>query len=177
MKLMFRDPRSLLIPLFIFLLSCSESYTYNESVGDFANKVWKKERSLSFKPNIQDTAVHYKVLLDFRHVYGFASPELKIRTTIIGPNGEEQQKEGSFQILEGGKKGEEPSYVGSCSGDICDRTLVLFENLAFQNEGKHEFLIEQRNREQLPNVMEVGLKLQKRVKGEDVVIQKKALDK
>lgn len=165
------------IPFFLIIsaiIGCSPSYDHEEHKSDFPNKVWEKDKVLSFKPEI-DSGGNYRILFDFRHVYGFATPELKLRSTIKSPSGETEENEHSIKIMETKEEGQEPEYLSDCSGDICDRTEVLFEEKTFAEGGTYEIRIQQANRQELPNVMEVGLMLQRNMEGEDVVIQKDAV--
>lgn len=155
--------------------SCSGGYTYEKHIGDFPNKIWKKKKVLAFSPKITDTSATYNVLLDFRHVYGFSSPKLKLQTSIKSPAGKTNKKEHRFPIIKKASKEGKPQYLSSCSGDLCDRTVPLFKGKKFDEEGKYRIEIRQAHGQRLPNVMKVGLMLQKNMKGEDVVIQKKAV--
>jgi gliding motility-associated lipoprotein GldH len=172
---MTNSARILLFSTLSFLAACSGGYEHKKSFGEFSNKVWEKGNVLTFQPKIEDSSSTYRLLLDLRHVYGFPSPQLHLRSTITSPSGKSREKEHRLRVMKKGKKGEKPEYLSSCSGDICDLTLTLYESLGFQEKGKYKIEVQQLNAEKLPNVMEVALMLDRNMKGEDVVIQKDAV--
>ncbi len=158
------------------MVGCSSKYEHKKYFGEFSNKVWKKDKVLTFEPEIQDSSSTYRLMVDFRHVYGFSSPELHLKSTITGPSGEKKEKEHHLRVMKESGKGEEPRYVSSCSGDICDLTLTLYESLGFQQgKGPYKIEIQQLNAEKLPNVIKVGVMLDRNMSGEDVAVQKEAV--
>lgn len=163
--------------LLIAAFACSGGYAYKKQIDDFPNKVWKKERTLTFSPEIKDSSVSYKLLLDLRHVYkGFPASHLKVRTRIESPSGKVNEKDHSILIKE--KKNGEVHRKSDCSGDICDRKATLVEELRFSETGKYKIHLQNRmGMEKLPNVMSVGLMLQKNMSGEDVAVQQDAVKK
>lgn len=162
---------SFIIP-FLFLFAACTSYEYEEHHSDFSNKVWKEGKELSFSPTIEDTSSSYKLFLDFRHVYGYPFETLEVKIRMVAPSGEEQTLEPSIKVLEK-KEGEDPSYLSDCSGDICDLTVELENGLRFAEKGEHKFYVTQAmGREKLPNVMGLGIMLQKEQSAEEVIIEK-----
>lgn len=163
---------------FLFLtasFACSGGNAYKEHIDEFPNKVWKKERSLTFTPEIKDSSVSYELLLDLRHVYkGFPASHLKLKTRIEGPSGNVSEQDHAILIKE--KKNGEMHRESDCSGDICDRTATLVEELRFSETGKYKIHVQQMHQmEKLPNVMSVGLMLRKNMSGTDVAVQKDAV--
>ncbi len=161
--------------ILITAFGCSGGNAYKEHIEDFPNKVWKKGRSLTFTPEIKDSSVSYKMLLDFRHVHkGFPASHLKLRTKIKSPSGSTREKDHSILIKE--KKNGNVRLESDCSGDICDRKATLVEELHFKEKGKYKIEVQHRMpMKELPNVMGVGLLLKKNMSGEDVAVQKDAV--
>lgn len=151
--------RTIILPLFLALfVSCD--HEYKGYVDDF-DRGWEKDRTVTFRPGIEDSTASYRIDLDLRHVYGFGHRSLKLRTRIESPSGKVRVEESEIQVREKGA-GQDPEYLGSCSGDICDLRSVLIEDIRFSERGEYRIDIRHRmGSGTLAGVLGVGLVLKR----------------
>lgn len=151
-----------LLYLFAILLfvSCNENIAFEDKASDFPNYRWAKDVLLSYKPEIDDTDSKYKMYLDFRHVHGFQPGKFKIELSITAPSGEVSTKKYKIKVMN--RKGE---YESDCAGDYCDLRVELEKRMKFKEAGEYQIKIGQlSDYDPLPNVMTVGLVIEKIVK-------------
>ncbi len=141
----------------ISFASCNENIAYDDSSTDFPNYRWEKGKKLEFNPEITELDVKYNIYVDFRHVYGFQPRKMKINIETTNPSGETSNNKETLKI-----KGLNGEYKSECAGDYCDLRVPIKKNCKFKEAGKYKFVIEQLTKgEYLPNVMRVGLVVEK----------------
>jgi gliding motility-associated lipoprotein GldH len=149
--------RIIIFPIFLALLS-SCNYEYKGYVDDLGGG-WEKGRTITFRPGIEDSTANYRIDLDLRHVYGFGHRSLKLRTRIESPSGKVRIEENEIQVRKNDGV-QDPEYLGSCSGDICDLRAVLIQDIRFTERGEYRIDIRHRMAsETLAGVLGVGLVL------------------
>lgn len=150
---------SVLVVLLISGIACTTYYSEQED--DFPNKVWEKDRVLTFKPEIRDKSAKYDLYLDFRHVYGFHFSHVRLKLERVAPDGTVNKRTERFQVRK-----DKETYVGDCSGDICDLRVPLRRGVEFPQEGTYVYRLSPSmgKYEKIPNVMGVGLVLKKQGK-------------
>ncbi len=148
---------SALFLLTIIGTGCSTYYSdYKE---DFPNKVWEKDQVLTFKPKVRDTSAKYDLFLDLRHLYGFHFSDVRIEFKREAPDGSVNTELKRFKVRK-----DKTTYLGDCSGDICDLRAPVRKGIEFPAQGTYVYRLTPRmgKYEKIPNVMGVGLVLKKR---------------
>ena len=142
--------------------ACNENVTFDDSSSDFPNYRWEKANKLEFNPEITELDAKYNIYIDFRHVYGFQPNKVKIKIEKTNPSGKVSSDKKNLKVKN--IKGE---YKSECAGDYCDLRVQIGKNHRFKEAGTYQFVIEQlAEGEYLPNVMTVGLVIEKIVKEE-----------
>jgi gliding motility-associated lipoprotein GldH len=136
--------------LLMLTASCHSYKEYDKE--SFATYTWK-DQEVSFTPEIEDITKSYRIILGLRHHYGLQTKSFGVNLKIVSPSGKESSKDFDVTIMDDKNK-----PVGSCAGDICDLETVVFDNLKFDEAGKHKVSISHTKEGFIiPGIMEVGL--------------------
>ncbi|MBL4734177.1 MAG: hypothetical protein JKY18_02340 [Flavobacteriales bacterium] len=143
--------------LAIGLLACNPNRVFNSSDSNFPNHRWYKEVEITFSVPIVDTLSNHQVYLALRHVHGFQFETMNVTLVSTSPSGKSSTKDYSIQVMGG-----DNTYLSDCSGDICDREVLIEDHVQFDEQGDWSFVIQNNMPiEYVPNVMEFGLIIDK----------------
>lgn len=150
----------IIVLIVVTAFSCNENEVFENHSGEFPNYRWEKSVYINFDPEIDDTDSKYQISIAFRHVHGFQLKKLKLAVKITSPSGKVQNKKYKLKVAKN-----ETEYYSDCAGDYCDLVEVVEKKFKFKEKGKYKFEIGQiTNVDPLPNVMKVGLIIDKVVK-------------
>ena len=151
-----RNIISILIIALIFI-GCNEGHVYRKNKKGFPDYRWAKEKSLEYNPVIENIDAEYNIYFEFRHIHGFQFQNVKIKIEITSPANVVTTQEYIIPVF--GKDGEE---LSECAVDYCDLVTLIEGNYKFTETGEYKFVISyDMEQEYLPNVMEVGLTIDK----------------
>jgi len=143
----------------IFFTSCNKNKVYEEHKTNFPQFRWEKSNVVEFNPEIIDTTSNYKITVALRHVFGFNLKSIKIDLEIISPSGKKITNEYILSFYD-----DEGNLLSLCAGDICDMEQLIEDDFSFNETGTYEINIYHlMNINPLPNIMEVGLIIEKSV--------------
>jgi gliding motility-associated lipoprotein GldH len=147
---------------FLFLTGCLTSNTFEKNVGLPHNK-WKSSYKPSFEFDITDTTSNYLLFLTIRHTdaYPFSNIWLNVKTTLPNQTSPTEMKTEVPLAQADGK------WLGRGMNEIWEHKMPLNNNgtVHFNNRGKYKIELQQIMRENpLPEVMSVGIRLEKIVK-------------
>jgi gliding motility-associated lipoprotein GldH len=145
--------------LSLFALSCNKNRIFEEHNTNFPKFRWDKSNIVDFNPDIKDKNYDYKIFIAIRHIAGFQLKDINVKLEIISPSGEETTKDYTLPLFD--KNNES---LSDCAGDYCDLESMVENNFKFKETGKYKFRIShQMSINPIPNVMEVGLIIDKLV--------------
>ena len=160
---MIRKKLFLLLSAMGILLACNSNRVYEKHKGGFEKNRWKKSDVVEFKPEITDLEEKYDISIALRHVYGFQLKKLKVNVEIITPSGKKKNKTYKLKVIKN-----KDEYYSDCAGDYCDLESVVDRNFKFKEKGEYTFRVSQDAKiDPLPNVMKVGLIIDKIEKKEE----------
>jgi len=142
--------------LLLFMASCDKNQVYHKLDEDFTENRWQKNVVKEFDFEIEDAAPIYDFVLLFSHVsdYQFSSVPMKIR--IEGPTGKAENIAIDLKIKEDNGKD-----IAECAGDYCDLKYT-FKSKSKLEPGKYKIYVGHSFKgPYLPNVIGVGLNVQK----------------
>ena len=141
----------------LLMIACNPDRVYESHNTDFPDRRWLKDNDISFSVLIEDTISEYKVYLALRHVYGFQFEVMNVQVVVTPPSGKSVTKDYELQIMGGNDV-----YLSDCSGDICDREVLIEDHVRFLEAGNWSYVVKNNmNIEYVPNVMEFGLIIDK----------------
>jgi gliding motility-associated lipoprotein GldH len=147
----------LIVSLFIF--SCNKNRIFEEHNTNFPKFRWDKTNIVEFSPEITDNEGNYKIFIAVRHIAGFQLKDINVKLNIISPSGEETTKDYNLPLYDKNNEA-----LSDCAGDYCDLEILVENNFKFKETGKYKFRIShQMSINPIPNVMEVGLIIDKLV--------------
>ncbi len=153
--------RNVFLSCFLFLVSCfftscDSKRIYDKNV-EITGNTWNAADKLKFEVEITDTVSGNNVLINVRHggLYPYSNLFLFINTTF--PNGKTTR-----DTLECPLADERGKWYGDGLGDLWDAQILFKRNVRFSQSGTYTFEFEQAMRvEQLPGIMDVGLRIEK----------------
>ena len=147
----------ILLFLFLVLVSCDSKKFYEKNY-EIPKRVWNYENRLHFDFEIKDTIAVYDFILNLRNTadYPFQNMYLFVNTEF--PNGKFSKDTVGFYLAD-----ESGKWLGKNGlGDIIENK-VLFKYGRFPVIGTYHVEIEHAMRKELlPDVLDVGLRLEKR---------------
>ena len=127
------------------------------------NHIWSLENHPKFQVEIIDTLTELKLILNIRHSAHYPFSNLWVFVNTTSPEG--AQSADTLECVLAAKDGR---WLGSGLGDIWDIQIHL-KTQTFSSPGDYVFEIEQAMRygdeariEQLPEIMNVGLRIEKK---------------
>jgi len=143
----------------ILFTACNKNKIYEKHKTNFPQFRWEKSNVVEFNPEIIDTTSNYKITVALRHVFGFNLKSIKIDLEIISPSGKNITNEYIVSFYD-----DEGDLLSLCAGDICDMEQLIEDDFSFNETGTYEINIYHlMNINPLPNIMEVGLIIEKSV--------------
>ncbi len=142
--------------LLVFFSSCDSKRIYEQN-NEIADNTWDAAQKIKFEVSINDTVSGNNVLINIRHAgfYPYSNLFMFINTTF--PNGKTTRD--TVECLLADDKGK---WLGKGLGDLWDARILFKRNVRFSQSGNYTFEFEQAMRvEQLPGVMDVGLRIEK----------------
>lgn len=141
----------------LILLSCNSNIFYEQTVA-FPENIWQYENVAHFEFNIQDTTRRYDLILDVDHSvdFRFENNYVKIHTTF--PEGNKTEDQVSLELTDNLDQ-----WQGDCNSKKCVVSILLQENVYFNQTGLYQIDIEQYNRvDSLTGMNSLTLMLEKR---------------
>jgi gliding motility-associated lipoprotein GldH len=142
--------------LLVLFASCDSKRIYEKNT-EIPGNTWDAAQKVKFEVNITDTVSGNNVMINIRHagLYPYSNLFMFINTTF--PNGKTTRD--TVECLLADDKGK---WLGEGLGDIWDARILFKRNVRFSQSGNYTFEFEQAMRvEQLPGVMDVGLRIEK----------------
>lgn len=139
---------------FLFLMSCDKTSVYSKMDNTFENNRWASENAKTHEFTIEDDSKMYNLNLKFSHVYDYEFESVPLNIQITSPDGKEEQIPFDLKIKDASGK-----QLAECSGDICDLTVPLKENIKLQKGTYKITLATTFKGPYLPNVLGVGLEV------------------
>jgi len=143
---------------FLLLSGCDTGRVYEE-FHEIPSYNWNKGDTVSFDTEIKDTNEAYNMILHIRNGENYPYRNLYLFLTTGYPDGRISVDTLEFYFYEEGGK-----PLGKCSGDICNNSFLIEQNVRFDQAGKYRFgFVHGMRREDgiLPYVMDVGLRIEK----------------
>lgn len=148
--------RSILIILIsCCLLGCDDTRIFEENkpINDYS---WSSADPTSFDFEITDTSKRYNIYINIRHGVLYEFQNLWVKTSTTFPDGRIKQSRVNLRManIDG-------RWHGRCLGDICDRQVAIQMNAYFDQLGTYRFsLIQNMRKDPLPQIMEVGFRVE-----------------
>ena len=149
-------PKLFLIAFVFILISCNKNQVYEEFNRDFTDNRWEDKDVKSFEFENKQSEGVCDMKLHFGHISGFQFKEVPLEVEIFTPEGKVEVLPIVLKL-----KDESGNDIGDCSGDICDvfQTIKTFEKLEI---GVYKIRVKSRfSGEYLPNVLGVGIVVEK----------------
>ncbi len=150
---------TVLLFLAIGLASCGDNFIFKSKI-EIPNGQWVYADTLEFKVPVSDTAQLYNLYIQFTHADTFSNQNIYLKLYTRFPDGKRVSRIRSFDLydIEG-----KPS--GKCSGSSCQTTILLQDNLYFNQLGEYGITLEQFTRNSpLNGVAAVGIMMEKAAK-------------
>jgi gliding motility-associated lipoprotein GldH len=146
----------LLLPLTL-LFSCVDERFYEQNKA-IPNGTWHKDEPKEFEVDIQDTSALYDFYINVRNsgAYQFANLFLFINTHF--PDG--GMARDTVELFLADPSGR---WLGDGSGDIYDSRFLFRQGVDFPQQGLYRFeFIQAMRKEELEEIMDIGLRIEKR---------------
>lgn len=141
-----------------FLAGCDKNRIFEE-FKEIPEYKWDKKDTIGFKTEIKDTNLAYNMILNVRNGENYPYRNLFLFLHTGYPDGRISQDTMEFYFYE-----EAGRPLGKCSGDICNNSFLLSENVRFDQAGNYSFkFVHGMRREDgiLPYIMNLGLRIEK----------------
>ncbi len=152
---------SLFSTLCLSLVACDSKRVFEDNT-DIPDYSWDVKNKIAFDVNIEDTASLYNLYVNVRHASHYQYANLYLFVNITFPNGKTRMD--TVECVLADASGQ---WKGDGMGDIWDDQILWMPKVKFPLAGKYKFEYEHAMRtEQLPFVMDVGLRVEKAEKKE-----------
>ena len=136
------------------LLSCEPQPFYEEKI-ELGTDGWATETPLSFKTEIQDTAIIYNLELVIEHTPDYRYQNIYLNIKTLFPHQDSREERLSIDLAD--KKGK---WIGKCNSKSCKCKVYLLDNFKFPTPGNYGFELSQDTREEtLTNIRSLTLQL------------------
>lgn len=149
---------SLLI-LILFAMSCDKNRVFEKNTK-LPDHNWNIDNVVSFEVNVDDTIHLYNIYINVRHASYYRWSNLWVRLFITFPSGEKIDDRIELLLADkGGKR------YGKGLGDIWDLPVLIQERVLLKETGIYKFELkhEMTQFDDLPGIMEIGLRLEKAI--------------
>lgn len=141
--------------LFLFI-ACDSNRIFEKNI-DIPDYSWDVKNKISFDVNIDDTVSQHNLYVNVRHTSQYKYANFYLFIVIKFPNGKFAKD--TFGCVLSDQNGK---WKGDGMGDIWDNQILWKPNVKFPLKGKYTFEYEQAMRtEQVPFIMDVGLRVEK----------------
>lgn len=139
--------------LFLLLMSCNSSSTFNQFDKMPENNHWEKSDVKVYEFEIKDDAKLYNIVFEFSHVYDYQFATIPIQFVIESPDGKTENLAIDMPIRESDGK-----EIADCAGDVCDLKYRIKEKTKLY-KGTYKITISHDFKmvSYLPNVIGIGL--------------------
>lgn len=144
----------LLLLLFVACQNGNIVFEENEKIKEAS---WQYDDKKSFQFNIDDLDTSYRLLIYLRHTKEYPNENVWLKAATTFPSGEtlEDQIELSLAKKDG-------SWLGSGSGRVLTRELILRDTFKFTEKGSYTIVLGQHmRRNPLEHILDVGLRLER----------------
>lgn len=155
----------LLLCVMFLVAGCDKNRVYEE-FRDIKEYTWNPQDTLAFQPEISDTGQAYNLVLHVRNGENYPYRNLYLFLHTGYPDGRF-----SDDTLEVNFYQEDGTPLGKCSGDICNNTFLLAEQVKFDQAGKYSFNfthIMRTENNTLPYIMNLGFRIEKAQKAQSL---------
>jgi gliding motility-associated lipoprotein GldH len=147
--------------LYLLLATSCDSNRVFEDNTDIPDYNWDVKNKVAFDVDIPDTSSLYNLYVNVRNASHYPYANLYIFATITFPNG--KTRKDTVECILADANGQ---WKGDGAGDIWDNQIPWMSRIKFPLAGKYKFEYEQAMRmEQVPFIMDVGLRVEKAEKG------------
>jgi gliding motility-associated lipoprotein GldH len=122
------------------LMACGPKKIYNKEIA-IAERIWEKEKIISFEFDVIDTTKRYDFLLDVESKSEFKYQNMYVQLETVFPKGNKAEDIVSLEISQPNGK---PN--GDCSGEECHTPIMMQENVKFPDLGQYTINIKQYSR-------------------------------
>lgn len=145
------------ILLALVLFSCSKKEAaYTETIKEFPENRWNIEDMKTFMPELKEEVKDAMVYLHFSYVYEPGYDAVPVAVIWQGEDGKAEN-----MLVEVKLKDDKGRDMGDCAGDVCDIAVPVKEHVNLA-KGKYKIgLMHKFDGEYLPNVLAVGLSIEK----------------
>ncbi len=125
------------------LASCGESYLYDQEI-EIPEDTWMYNQPLQFEFQVEDTSKYYNLYIAVKHDKEYSHQNAYAKLKITYPNGQEKQREVSFELADARGK-----WLGDCQGKYCISKLAYNANgpMRFEQSGNFKMHFEQYTRQ------------------------------
>ncbi|MBN1117142.1 MAG: gliding motility lipoprotein GldH [Bacteroidales bacterium] len=143
--------------VFFFLIACTGNVAYDD-VQKVDKEGWQAGDVFSFNVPVADTASAFDILIHIRNNNNYEYSNLWLFIDTKAPNGNHMRDTVEFILADPSGK-----WLGKGLGAINTMLIPYKPNIKFPNSGIYIFDIQQGMRkETLENIMDVGVRVQKR---------------
>ena len=142
-----------IIALFVIIGLSGCKDTYNEHQDVTGTVTWKAGEKHIFKAAIENNTPEYDIFINLRHTPSVAFDNLDLNLKITNPDGKEETKAIALPV----KRPNSNEMLGGCSGHLCDTETLIMPKYKFPATGTYTFEMTAKSKEDIPNILEVGL--------------------
>lgn len=149
--------KTLFLLVFLSFLSCKEAVV-SKIDKDFDDNQWMRTDVRTFEFEIKRDIPSAEVLLNFSHLYDPGYGTVPVVVSMQNITSGTPATNTAINLL---LKDAEGNFVSDCSGDICDFSYVLQDNVALT---KGNYVVKLQNQYQwefLPNTLALGITVRK----------------
>lgn len=141
----------------LWLFTACDSTRIFEDNQAIENSIWNAKKPIVFGVDITDTITTCNFYLNIRHAESYPFSNLYIFLNTKFPNG--QLARDTVELM---LQNQDGKWAGSGLGDIWDHQIRFKQNLRFPMKGHYEFsVIQAMQMENLPAIMEVGMRIER----------------
>ncbi|HVA98733.1 MAG TPA: gliding motility lipoprotein GldH [Bacteroidia bacterium] len=142
--------------ILITLSSCDKNRVFEKN-QKIPNNTWDVKNSIKFQVPISDTITPTNFYVNIRNTDNYPYRNIYLFITTQFPDGGK-----AVDTLECILADQNGKWLGSGLGDIWDNQILFKKNVRFPHPGNYIFEFQQAMRtEQLPEIMDVGLRIEK----------------
>jgi gliding motility-associated lipoprotein GldH len=139
-----------------FFAACDSTRIFEDN-QTIENSIWNANKPVVFGVDINDTLTPFNFYFNIRHAEAYPFSNLYVFLNTKFPNGKMARDTVELMLQNADGK-----WAGSGLGDIWDNQIRFKQNLRFPMKGHYEFsVIQDMQMENLPAIMEVGMRIEK----------------
>ncbi len=122
------------------------------------NHKWDSHFKPSLEFDIEDTTAGYNIFIVLRHTNAYSYNNIWLKGSVIEPGSNKPNSQQYDILLADNTQG----WLGDGMDDIFEHRILIQPRTRFPRKGKYQFQIQHVMREDpLPNIMNVGLRIEK----------------